>query len=69
MIWVKNARTEGWACSACAWTFKPSGPPIGDDLDQMKQNFERLRDKEFVTHVCAEHPKTKSGKDDAKSRP
>jgi hypothetical protein len=25
----------------------------------MKENFERQRDKEFASHLCAQHPKTK----------
>jgi hypothetical protein len=62
MTWVRSARFEGWACSDCAWTFNPSGPPIGASLEEMKQNFERQRDKDFASHVCAKHPRTKSEK-------
>jgi len=40
--------------------FRPSGPPLGSGLDEMKQNFERQRDKEYASHVCAQHPKTGS---------
>jgi rubredoxin len=60
MIWVKSAHSEVWACSECAWVFNPSGPPRGASLNEMKQNFERQRDKEFASHVCAQHPRTKS---------
>jgi len=59
MIWVKSPRSERWACSECAWAFNPSGPPVGNSLDEMKQNFERQRDKEFAAHVCAQHPRIK----------
>jgi rubredoxin len=55
MIWVESARSKGWACSECAWVFNPSDPPRGTSLDEMKQNFERQRDKEFASHVCAQH--------------
>ncbi len=58
MIWVKSALFEGWACSECAWIFNPSGPPVGDSLDEMKQDFERQRDKDFASHVCAQRPRT-----------
>jgi len=58
MIWVKSAHSELCSCSRCAWSFKPSGPPHGTTLDEMMQNFERQRDKEFVSHVCAEHART-----------
>ena len=35
---------------SAAWQFS---------LDEMMQNFERQRDQEFASHVCAEHPPTK----------
>ena len=60
MIWVKSAYEEGWGCSECAWVFNPSGPPVGKALDEMKQNYERQRDKDFAAHVCAEHPRIKN---------
>ena len=55
---VKSAHSELWACSRCSWAFKPSGPPHGTSLEEMMQNFERRRDKEFASHVCAGHPRT-----------
>ena len=58
MIWVKTAQRQSWVCSECAWWFNPVGPPRGDSLDEMKQNYERQRDKEFAVHVCAQYPKT-----------
>jgi hypothetical protein len=63
MIWIKTARMESWACSACDWTFRPSGPPLGRDLEEMKQNFERQRDKEYASHVCADYPKPSIARD------
>lgn len=58
-VWIDERSFQGWGCSDCAWVFKPSGPPTGDSLDEMKQNYERQRDGDFTAHVCAEHPKTK----------
>jgi rubredoxin len=58
--WFNSADTEAWVCSECAWVFKPLGPPVGKTLEEMKENFERQREKEFAAHVCAEHQKTKS---------
>jgi hypothetical protein len=66
MIWIKTARIEAWACSSCAWMFSPTGPPLGADLDEMKRNFERQRDKEYAFHVCAEHPGPASARSDSK---
>jgi hypothetical protein len=66
MIWIEIARMETWACSECAWAFSPSGPPRGSSLDEMKQNYEHQRDKEFASHVCAEHARTKGAKDDSR---
>ena len=63
MVWIKTARMEAWACSECAWTFSPKSPPRGANLDEMKQNFEIQRDREFATHMCGKHPKDKSPRD------
>ena len=61
MIWVKDARHEGWGCSDCAWIFHPSGPPLGASMEDMKRNFESQRAKEFAAHVCTQHPRAKGG--------
>ena len=66
MIWIQTARTEAWACSECGWIFNPLGPPRGNDMSEMKQNFERQRDKEYGSHVCAAHPRAKNSRDDTK---
>ena len=49
-----------------AGAFNPSGPPRGDSLDKMKQNYQVHCDKEYASHVCAEHPRTKSARDGSK---
>lgn len=58
--WVKTPKFEGWTCSQCAWVFKPADAPHGHSIDEMKENFERQRDKEFASHACAAHPRAKS---------
>jgi rubredoxin len=58
LVWFASENFQGWACSACAWAFNPSGPPVGKTLDAMMVQFEQQRDKEFASHVCAEHPRT-----------
>jgi hypothetical protein len=30
---------------------------IGESIDEMKRHYEQQRDKEFASHVCAEHPR------------
>ena len=57
LVWIKTAKLEAWGCSACAWTFRPAGPPVGRDLEEMKQNFERQRDREYAAHTCSRYPK------------
>jgi hypothetical protein len=57
LIWVERQNFQGWACSECAWEFKPSGPPIGQSIDEMKMHYQQQRDKEFTSHVCAKHPR------------
>jgi hypothetical protein len=59
LIWIETPRFQGFACSECAWEFKPSGPPVGNSLEEMMAIYKRLRDKEFAIHVCAKHPRTK----------
>ena len=63
LVWIEDQRFQGWGCSECAWVFNPSGPPTGKWLDEMKQNYERQRDKDFAAHVCTEHPRAKNKKD------
>ena len=55
--WVKRPNFQGWTCTECAWAFKPSGPLVGESIDEMKKLYEQQRDKEFAAHVCAEHPR------------
>jgi hypothetical protein len=62
LIWIEKPYLQGYGCSECAWEFKPSGPPAGNSLDEMKEIFERRRDKEFAIHVCAEYPRAKKAK-------
>ena len=54
LIWIEEPRFQGCGCSECAWVFNPSGPPVGNSLAEMRENYEWLRDKEFAAHVCAE---------------
>jgi len=62
LIWIKEPRFQGFGCSECAWAFNPSGPPVGNSLQEMKEYYERRRDKEFAIHECAEHPRAKKSK-------
>lgn len=57
LVWVETQTFQGWACSECAWAFKPEGPVVGKSLDEMQTRYEQQRDKEFASHVCAEHPR------------
>lgn len=56
LVWTRSAQNEFWGCSECPWAFNPLGPPRGSSLDEMKLNYERQREKEFASHVCAQHP-------------
>jgi hypothetical protein len=59
LMWIEEPRFQGFGCSECAWVFTPSGTPVGNSLHEMKENYERRRDKEFAAHVCAEHVQTR----------
>jgi len=39
--------------------FNPSWPLVGKSIDEMAENFGQQRDKEFASHVCADHPRPK----------
>ena len=56
MVWIDQPHVRGWGCSQCAWVFNPSDPPTGENYEEMKQNFESRRDKEFASHDCAKYP-------------
>ena len=62
LVWIEEQRFLGWGCSECAWEFNPIGAPVGKSLDEMKQNYERRRDKDFEAHVCTKHPRAKNTK-------
>ena len=58
LVWVERQNFQGWACTECAWQFNPLGPLVGQTIEEMKMHYEQQRDKEFTSHVCAEHPRT-----------
>jgi hypothetical protein len=62
LIWIQEPHFLGWGCSECAWVFRPSGPPIGNSLQEMKEHYVRLLDEESAAHVCAEHPRAKKAR-------
>ena len=59
LVWVESQDFQGWACSECVWVFNASRPLVGNTIDEMKTRFVEERDKEFASHVCAEHPRAK----------
>ena len=62
LIWIEQPRFQGFGCSECAWVFNPLGSPDGKSFEEMKEEYERLRDKEFAAHACAEYPRARSEK-------
>jgi hypothetical protein len=62
LIWIDRLNFKGWGCSECDWTFNPSGPPIGESLEEMKRNFEMQLSEEFASHACTKHPLAKGPK-------
>jgi hypothetical protein len=55
LVWIEQQRFRGFGCSECAWVFNPSSAPTGKSFDEMMNNFQLQRDKEFTSHVCADH--------------
>jgi len=62
LVWIEEDRFQGWGCSECAWWFTPPDSLTGKSLNGMVRNFELQRDKEFASHICADHPGTKGAK-------
>ncbi|PYX03000.1 MAG: hypothetical protein DMG86_05120 [Acidobacteria bacterium] len=60
LIWIEDRRFQGWGCSECGWRFTASDALTGKSLVEMIRNFELQREKEFTSHVCADHPKSKN---------
>jgi hypothetical protein len=57
LVSIDRPHFRGFGCSECGWRFKPTGAPSGTYIDEMMRNFELQRDKEFTSHVCADHSK------------
>ena len=55
LVSIEEHRFWGWGCSECEWVFRPLGPLVGQSLDEMKVHYEKQRDEEFASHVCAEY--------------
>jgi hypothetical protein len=66
MVWIDGERFRGFGCSECGWRFKPSQTPTGKSFAEMLRNFELQRDKEFTSHICADHSKKISSCDSPK---
>ena len=60
--WIGSPKFQGFGCSACNWKFKPSGPLVGDSLEEMKRKCEAERDQQFAAHVCVGKPVPKGPK-------
>jgi len=58
----EEERFRGIACSECSSRFYSTTAPSGKSFDEMMRNVELQRDKEFASHVCADHPKTAGSK-------
>jgi hypothetical protein len=58
--WMESHNFQGFGCSQCKWKFSPSGVPMGQSLDEMKQKYEADRDKEFAAHVCVKDQRSKA---------
>jgi len=56
LVWIAEPHFRGWGCSECAWVFSPVGPPVGESIDEMKANYERKRLRDYLAHLCDEHP-------------
>ena len=63
LVQIKTENFHGFGCSECNWVFDPSGPFVGNTLQEMMTKYKAQRDKEFAAHVCAETPKGNKSSD------
>jgi hypothetical protein len=57
MVWIEQPGFGGFGCSECGWRFEPSNAPTGTSFEEMKLSLGLQLDKQFTSHVCADHPK------------
>jgi hypothetical protein len=57
MVWIEQPGLGGFGCSECDWRFEASNAPTGTSFEEMRLNLGLRLDKEFASHVCADHPK------------
>jgi hypothetical protein len=62
LVWIDEKRLRGFGCSACGWVFEPSDSPTGNSFNEVMLNLELQRDREFSSHVCAGHPRSRGAK-------
>jgi hypothetical protein len=58
LVWVERRGFAGWGCAECDWMFNPfCGPPVGESVEEMKENFQAQLSKEFLAHACDKQAK------------
>ena len=57
LVLIESQSFEGFGFSECNWVFEPLGALVGKSLDEVKQNYEVQRVKEFAAHVCVKPPR------------
>ncbi len=62
LVWFEQQHFRGFGCSECDWRFESSGAPTGTSFDEMMRNFQLQRDREFSSHLCADHQRNSSAK-------
>jgi hypothetical protein len=62
VVWVEEERFRGFGCSECSWRFDSPAAPTGKSFDEMMRIIELQRDREFSSHICADHPRNTSAK-------
>jgi hypothetical protein len=50
LTWIRQTHFYGPGCSRCTWLFRPTGPPVGSSLQEMKENYLRYCNEEFLAH-------------------
>jgi hypothetical protein len=57
LVWIERGLGH-WRCSECAWVFNLPKVHPDKSFEEMMGDFQVQRDNEFISHVCADYPRT-----------
>jgi len=56
LVWTNRETFQGWACSQCAWEFRPSDLIVDELTNDKKHHYDQHCEDEFRRHLCSDCP-------------